>query len=204
MIEDTTSKGELTRQAITQAAYDLFVRQGYHGTSMRQIAESTGIALSGIYNHFAGKEAIFRSVIMTYHPFISLMPLLENLEGDSAEELLRQAAGLIVRQMEEQHGLLNLLFIELIDLEGRHMAELVDHVLPYVLRFQQRILELENYQLRAETPLTFFRSFMGFFIAYYAMNQLVAGTAAARFDTLTIDDMMDIYLYGLFTKGDPS
>ena len=40
--EDLTTseltKGERTRQEILQAAFKLFTAQGYHGTSMRQIA----------------------------------------------------------------------------------------------------------------------------------------------------------------------
>ncbi len=42
------SKGELTRASILEGAYQLFLQQGYHGTSMRQIAEEAGIALGGI------------------------------------------------------------------------------------------------------------------------------------------------------------
>lgn len=59
MGRDVISKGELTRESILEGAYQLFLRQGYHGTSMRQIAEEAGIALGGIYNHFSGKEEIF-------------------------------------------------------------------------------------------------------------------------------------------------
>ena len=51
------SRGERTRAEIIQAAHDLFIQQGYHGTSMRQIAGQAGIALGGLYNHFESKEA---------------------------------------------------------------------------------------------------------------------------------------------------
>ena len=39
------TRGEQTRQAILQAAHDLFIKQGYHGTSMRQITREADIAL---------------------------------------------------------------------------------------------------------------------------------------------------------------
>ena len=38
------SRGEKTRQRILDAALELFCRQGYHGTSMRQIATRAGLA----------------------------------------------------------------------------------------------------------------------------------------------------------------
>ena len=68
MSSENLSKGERTRQDILSAAHTLFLEQGYHGTSMRQIAYRAGIALGGIYNHFAGKEGIFTAVFEANHP----------------------------------------------------------------------------------------------------------------------------------------
>ena len=39
------SKGEASQQRIVEAAYALFLEQGYHGTSMRQIAERAGLTM---------------------------------------------------------------------------------------------------------------------------------------------------------------
>ena len=58
MTMDTLTKGERTRQTIEEAAYELFLENGYSATSMRQIAERAELALGGIYNHFSGKEEI--------------------------------------------------------------------------------------------------------------------------------------------------
>ena len=52
--QNDATKGERTRTAIIDAAFDLFVRKGYHATSMRQIADEAGLAPGGLYNHFAG------------------------------------------------------------------------------------------------------------------------------------------------------
>ena len=48
MIKDKQTKGEVTRLAVEDAAMGLFLEQGYHATSMRQIAERAGLALGGI------------------------------------------------------------------------------------------------------------------------------------------------------------
>ncbi len=40
--KETIKKGEATRLAIEDAAIQLFLEQGYHATSMRQIAEHAG------------------------------------------------------------------------------------------------------------------------------------------------------------------
>lgn len=57
------TKGERTARRILDTAEDLFARQGYDGTSLRQIAEGAGIKEPGLYNHFAGKQALYEAVL---------------------------------------------------------------------------------------------------------------------------------------------
>jgi len=68
------TKGERTAQRILDAAEDLFAQQGYDGTSLRQIAERAGIREPGLYNHFAGKQALYEAVL-----FRALNPMAEAL-----------------------------------------------------------------------------------------------------------------------------
>jgi AcrR family transcriptional regulator len=55
--------GRQTRQAILDAALDLFAEKGYFGTSLRDIAAVVGIRESAFYNYFRGKDAIFEALI---------------------------------------------------------------------------------------------------------------------------------------------
>ncbi|MFT4825096.1 MAG: AcrR family transcriptional regulator [Halioglobus sp.] len=57
------TKGELTSIRILDAAEGLFASHGYDGTSLRQIAEQTGIKEPGLYNYFAGKQALYEAVL---------------------------------------------------------------------------------------------------------------------------------------------
>ena len=75
------TRGEQTRQAILQAAHDLFIKQGYHGTSMRQIAREADIALGGLYNHFVSKEAVFEAVFLAFHPYHQVIPVIQACAG---------------------------------------------------------------------------------------------------------------------------
>ena len=69
MNKEKTTKGEVTRLAIEEAALELFMEQGYHATSMRQIADKAGLALGGIYNHFSSKDEIFEAVDRFYRAY---------------------------------------------------------------------------------------------------------------------------------------
>ena len=51
-----------TRESILLAALRLFSRNGYEGTSMRDIAGEVGISQGAIYKHFAGKDALLEAI----------------------------------------------------------------------------------------------------------------------------------------------
>jgi AcrR family transcriptional regulator len=54
----TAEDREQVRRDIFQAALKLFIRSGFHGTSMRQIAEEAKMGKSTIYGYFPSKEEI--------------------------------------------------------------------------------------------------------------------------------------------------
>lgn len=87
------------RERIVEAALDLFSRQGFAATSMRQIAAAVGIRASSLYNHFAGKEAIFSAIIDSYGPASSAgrlaSPAYRALKDDPAAFCRRYAADLL-------------------------------------------------------------------------------------------------------------
>jgi AcrR family transcriptional regulator len=56
------SGGE-TRRRILAAALERFSSQGYAGTSIRDIATSTGMTTAALYHHFDSKEHILAAVI---------------------------------------------------------------------------------------------------------------------------------------------
>jgi AcrR family transcriptional regulator len=60
LAETTTPvrRGPETRDAIHQAAIELFARLGYHATSMRAIASAAEIRPAAIYHWYPSKEAI--------------------------------------------------------------------------------------------------------------------------------------------------
>ena len=51
-------KKQQTRDAIAQAALDLFVEQGYAATTLAEIAEAAGVSTRTIFAYFPSKEAI--------------------------------------------------------------------------------------------------------------------------------------------------
>ena len=57
-----SSSAATTRESILMAALRLFSRNGYEGTSMRDIAGEVGISQGAIYKHFTGKDALLEAI----------------------------------------------------------------------------------------------------------------------------------------------
>lgn len=53
------------RQAILEAATEVFLRSGYLGTNMDEIAELSEVSKQTIYKHFTSKEALFVEIVTT-------------------------------------------------------------------------------------------------------------------------------------------
>jgi len=52
-----------TKSRITSGAGYLFVRNGYHGTSMRDVADRVGLRASSLYRHFKSKQELLHRVL---------------------------------------------------------------------------------------------------------------------------------------------
>ena len=56
-------KDETKRSAILAAAKRLFAKQGFHGTSISDLARETDLPVGSIYTYFENKEALIRIVV---------------------------------------------------------------------------------------------------------------------------------------------
>jgi len=57
-----TRDADATRARIIEAAFMLFVRKGYAGVAMREIAEASDVTKSLIHHHFGSKQALWEEV----------------------------------------------------------------------------------------------------------------------------------------------
>ena len=55
---------ERSMATIKEAALELFAHNGYHSTSINQIAKAAGVSKGLMYNYFAGKEDLLNSIIL--------------------------------------------------------------------------------------------------------------------------------------------
>jgi AcrR family transcriptional regulator len=197
MTSSPPSRGEQTRSTILQAAHDLFVEQGYHGTSMRQVAQRAGLALGGLYNHFPSKEAVFEAVFLAYHPYHQVLPYIQQAQGATFEEVVRDATARMVEVARDRPDFLNLMFIEMVEMKSAHVQNMVNALFPLGLQIVERLMQVDPAALRPIPPPILVRSFIGLFFSYFFTEILFATAGPPEFRQDAMQHFVDIYLNGI-------
>jgi AcrR family transcriptional regulator len=199
--KDVPKKGDITRLAIEEAAFELFMEQGYHATSMRQISEKAKLALGGIYNHFSNKEEIFAAILLDKHPYKQVLPIVLATPGDTAEEFIRNAARALVTELGSRPELLKLIFIELVEFNGKHVSGLLTEIIPKVLPVFEKMIRVRK-NLRKLPPPVLVRSFLGMFFSYYVTELFIKDSLLAKLmPKNSLDLFVDIYLHGVIEES---
>lgn len=198
--KETVKKGEATRLAIEDAAIHLFLEQGYHATSMRQIADRAQLALGGIYNHFSSKEDIFEAIILDQHPYKKILPLILEVEGDTADEFFENAAHIVIHELGKQPEYMNLIFIELVEFKGKHGAAMLRELAPKVLPVFEKVISTRK-DLRVKHPAILMRSFFGMIISYFITEMIISNSVISNLMPKHADNAyIDIFLHGILKE----
>jgi AcrR family transcriptional regulator len=114
-----TPKGRAARDNVLQAAEALLAAHGFHGTSMRDVAEGAGVPLASALYHFAKKEQLHAAVLGAIAEDLErrLATALENrpLQPRSHDTRLDALLDALLDWAEERPGRVRLLLRELLD-----------------------------------------------------------------------------------------
>ena len=115
---------ERAKKKIEAAALKIFIHQGYHGTSMRDIARASGYSIGNIYNHYKTKEDIYVSLIKCFETRMAekrseFMAGLGDVFDPSELERLAWSVHDIVFSMPDYW---RLMYIDVVEFRNRHLS----------------------------------------------------------------------------------
>ena len=203
MTVSSPTKGEQTRSTILQSAHDLFIKQGYHGTSMRQIAMGAHLALGGLYNHFSSKAQVFEAVFLAFHPYHEVFPLIASAQGANLEQLVQDAVRRMVQVIEGRPDFMNLMFIEMVEFKSVHAQQLFASLFPQGMQILQHFVASYPEQIRSIPSPMVVRTFLGLFFGYYLTEIALAPAAPPEFRENARQVFVDIYLHGILADVKP-
>lgn len=183
-----------TKLRIIEASYGLFVKNGYQGSSMRDIARAAGLKAGSIYNHFPGKEEIFEAVFTEKHPLFRILSILDKAKGDNAEELLTNGINLLHRGIQNEPDLLNLFFVELVEMNGKHIQTAIEKNFPMDSNFMRQVFSMKN-ELRDIREPVLVRALIGTIFANIIFSWFIGESNSKRWGSQA--EMTDVLLRGV-------
>jgi AcrR family transcriptional regulator len=103
-------KSLATRRCILEAAQRLFAAHGYHGASIRDIAQACGISNAALYYHFGSKQTLYFEVLGEYiAAVVSRLQEADTGDGTCRNRLARVALAYARTILESENLLQTLL-----------------------------------------------------------------------------------------------
>lgn len=119
LTDGTTARNKLK---IQRAARRLFTRQGFHGTTVREIARAAGISMGKLYLYYPTKEDIFVDLVQQMTKDMDamrqkeVMPLMKSPDPES----LKKLGMTIGRIVSENLDYWRLMYIDVVEFRHKH------------------------------------------------------------------------------------
>lgn len=120
------AKGAGNLERILAAATRLFTRQGFHGTSTRDIAAEAGVSLGNIYNYFGTKEEIFVSLLERNERayFDQSQPLIKALTTTAFPDNIENLGFASREVVEKFSAYILLIYVDVVEFEAKHVNKM--------------------------------------------------------------------------------
>jgi len=118
-------KSERSQDAILQAALKLFSKQGFRGTSIREIATEAGLSTGNVYHHFPDKEALFITLLDQYWQAIASpdFPFNKALADGAFPDDLEALALATEKMLRAYRPYVALIYVDVVEFEGIHLHD---------------------------------------------------------------------------------
>ncbi len=115
-----------TKEIVLSSAKQRFLERGFHGTSMRDITNASGVSQGGIYSYFNSKEDLFKEVLNQAIPFDTFIENINSLltENDEPEIFFRKFATIFLKSFKIET--MKLRMIDFLEFKGKYFQILLE------------------------------------------------------------------------------
>ncbi|MBD1909954.1 MULTISPECIES: TetR/AcrR family transcriptional regulator [unclassified Leptolyngbya] len=184
-------------EAILDGAMQEFLTHGYAATSMDRVAAAAGVSKATVYNHFQGKEDLFKALIrrLAQRKELFAQEALQSSSGDPVVSLKRYAHSMMANLGADPQVLT---FIRIVIGESGRFPELARTFVEYVERPTLKRLTTylaEHPDLDLPDPEVAARTFTGAMVHFIIMRDILHGgdIVPMEFDRL-LDNLLPLML----------
>jgi len=194
---------EEKRERIEGAAKELFIKRGFHATSMRDIAKGADTSLGNLYNYFRTKEDILESIIARYQKVVDsrLRSIFDEVEEPFEPESLAKFGHMIKGLVSTHSDFWLLMYIDVLEFENRHFRKMFEGLAaslrrrfaPYFARLKKEGALHDG----VDPAVGFTAAYMQFF-NYFLVEKLFGGNGhLGMSDDRVIKTLTDIFCRGV-------
>lgn len=172
-------RSSVRTEKIVDAAAQLFARQGYHGTSTREIARLAEVSENTLFRHFDHKEDIFWSALRSHTA--ALKPRWEMLggikAGDAPEVVLPKILELLADTVSCRPEVIRLIAVALLELQGKAEALCRDLISPLFSEISRYLAtSVEKGEVMEVDPTLLAASLMAMVLIHPQLSKLTDGS----------------------------
>lgn len=194
------------KETIEDAARELFIKQGFHRTSMRDIARGAKVSLGNLYNYYPTKEAIFESLINGYVTVVDdkLRSIFDEIDEPLEPENLRRLGELVGKLVNEHSDFWLLMYIDVLEFQNRHFRKMFEGITDRFRKiFAEKFEEAEargDLRTGVNPALVFTAAYMQFF-NYFLVEKLFGGNHHLGLsDDQALNYITKIFAYGTLSE----
>ncbi len=174
---DQEEKSERSRVLILEAALELFSRQGYRGTSIRDISRAAGVSTGSVYHHFHDKEELFDTLLSQYWSAIESpdFPFNRALASGAFPDRLEELAEAAEESVRSWERHVALIYVDVVEMQGTHIQRFYAGMADRFEAFLQRYRAQDDFEARLApgvSPLSAVMLASRIFLQYYAVERL--------------------------------
>ncbi len=129
-------RSKASYKQVLSTALELFSSQGFGATTMRQIADLSGLSMGNLYHHFPSKETMLQRLLQDYWQRLQdpEHPLQRLFERAGFPEDLEETAKVIEAAVEENAPYIMLIYVDVVEFRGEHIRAFYEGM---AARFQE-------------------------------------------------------------------
>lgn len=196
---------EKKKSRIENAARRLFIKQGFHATSMRDIAKGAKVSLGNVYNYFDTKDAIFESIVSKYLQTIDaqLREMFASIDEPFEPESLRRLGEMAGQLVDKHSDFWLLMYIDVLEFQNRHFRKMFDGLSQRFRRiFKKQFAEAGargDLRVGVDAGSVFTAAYMQFF-NYFLVEKLFGGNNHLDLsDEQALNSLTKIFAYGMLS-----
>lgn len=171
---------EENKEYIEDVAKKLFIKHGFHGTSMRLISSQAEVSLGNLYNYYKTKEELLQSIIHKYEILINtrLKEIFDDIEEPLLPDNLIKFGQKVRALVEEHYDFWLLMYIDVLEFQNDHCRKMFENLAEKLnKRFSHHFAKLKDNNTindDMDPAIVFTVAYLQFF-NYFLIEKLFGG-----------------------------